>query len=159
MHHSSFPRYEPQPLDDWETLGDAQLVAKLDTPSQVRLLAAQRSLLRRPLSPELLQALLEMIHDKGVDLRVRVGALYALTQRGVHGMVSSVLLNQLKPLISVPELAPFVVRALGDMGIDQVTHKGLALFRRNGLKPSSANPALGWKPLGAARRVGRRSHR
>ena len=117
--------YEPQPLDDWETLGDAQLVAKLDTPSQVRLLAAQRSLLRRPLSPELLQALLEMIHDKGVDLRVRVGALYALTQRGVHGTVSSVLLNQLKPLISVSELAPFVVRALGDMGIDQVTHKGV----------------------------------
>ncbi len=117
--------YEPQPLDDWETLGDAQLVAKLDTPSQVRLLAAQRSLLRRPLSPELLQALLEMIHDKGVDLRVRVGALYALTQRGVHGTVSWGLLNQLKPLISVPELAPFVVRALGDMGIDQVTHKGV----------------------------------
>ena len=117
--------YEPQPLDDWETLGDAQLVAKLDTPSQVRLLAAQRSLLRRPLSPELLQALLDMIHDTGVDLRVRVGALYALTQRGVHGTVSWGLLNQLKPLISVPELAPFVVRALGDMGIDQVTHKGV----------------------------------
>ena len=39
--------------------------------------------------------------------------------------MSSVLLNQLKPLISVSELAPFVVRALGDMGIDQVTHKGV----------------------------------
>ncbi|MEK9863464.1 MAG: heme-binding domain-containing protein, partial [Verrucomicrobiota bacterium] len=41
--------YEPEPLPDFEKLSDEELIEGMESPSQVRLLAAQRTLLRRQL--------------------------------------------------------------------------------------------------------------
>ena len=116
--------YEPEPLPDFEKLSDEELIEGMESPSQVRLLAAQRTLLRRQLPDSTMARLLEVCADESKALRTRVAALYVIAQPGVQVSLSHAVMPRLRPLLDLPELAPFVLRALGDMGLDQVTQTG-----------------------------------
>ncbi len=112
--------FAPEPLPDFENLSDDDLVLLLrNSSSNVRRLAAQRTLLRGPASADTTQALLAVVKDSGLALENRIAALYAMAQRGTHSAQSSATLELL--IAAVPEddpLAPFITRATGDMGID-----------------------------------------
>ena len=118
--------YQPTPLPDFAKLSDAQLIEIIRTsPSHVRSLAAQRTLLRRPASAETNQALLSAAQDSGLDLGSRVLALYAITQRGLDSRHSQAVLGLIVPAFSSTPandaIMPFVTRALGDLAIDTRT--------------------------------------
>lgn len=113
--------YTPEPLPDFDKLQDSQLISLLESPSQVRALAAQRALLRRRTSESTTKSLLNLADDKSKELRARVMALYAITQRGVHSSRSAQVIKTITPLSNSPALQPFVLRALGDLGIDRLT--------------------------------------
>lgn len=117
--------YVPEPLPDFEKADVATLVRLLESPSQVRTLEAQRTLLRRPGTPEMRDALLVLAKDAAKPLPARVAALYALTQRGVKADQAGAILPLVTPLASDPALQRFVLRALGDMGLDK-GQKGVA---------------------------------
>ncbi len=116
--------YQPEPLPDFDQLGDGELVALLASPSHIRTLTAQRTLLRRELKPETSGLLLSMAKDGGQELSTRVAALYALSQRGLDSAGAAAVVAKLEPLASDSSLAPFVMRALGDMAIDRITQGG-----------------------------------
>lgn len=98
--------YKPEPLPDYEKMSDAELVAALDSPSHIRTLTAQRTLLRREVNPVLSEALLALAKNPDKNLKTRVAAVYAIAQsRG-----------SLEPLRGDGDLAPFVLRAAGDLG-------------------------------------------
>ncbi len=113
--------YQPEPLPDFNSLCDSKLVELLKSPSHVRTLTAQRTLLRRDESAETTQALLDLAGNKKSELRSRVAALYAISQRGLDSQAGKSVIETIRPLASDKALQPFVMRALGDMGIDQVT--------------------------------------
>ncbi|MBL6765459.1 MAG: discoidin domain-containing protein [Verrucomicrobiae bacterium] len=113
--------FQPAPLPDFEKLPDAALIALLESPSQVRALAAQRALLRRVEDVNTTTALLALAGNPSKELRSRVAALYAVTQRGTDSRESARIINLIAPLAREAALSPFVLRALGDMGIDQIT--------------------------------------
>ena len=115
--------YKPLPLPDFEKASDAELVAMLDSPSQVRTMEAQHTLLRRPETAATTQALLALAGDKGKPLPARVAALYAVTQRGVKSEASAAVIKEVSPLAGDPVLGRFVLRALGDAGLDKFVAK------------------------------------
>jgi putative membrane-bound dehydrogenase-like protein len=96
--------YQPEPLPDFDKLDDAALVKLLESPSQVRVLAAQRALVRRAEKPETNAALAELAEDAGKSLESRVAGLYAIALRG--GSVTK--------LTADATLQRFALRALGD---------------------------------------------
>lgn len=101
--------YTPEPLPDFDKAADMGLVEALESPSQVRTLEAQRTLLRRPANAGTNEALAMLAGDPGKPLPARVAALFTLAQRDA-GAIS--------PLASDPKLQRFVLRALGDGGPD-----------------------------------------
>ena len=118
--------YQPTPLPDFAQLSDAELVALIRTsPSHVRSLTAQRTLLRRQPNDETAKLLLESAQDASLDLGKRILALYAITQRGVESQHSQSVLDLIVPAFaSTPAddpIVPFVTRALGDLAIDTRT--------------------------------------
>ena len=113
--------FTPEPLPDFEDLCDSELVKLLESPSHIRTLTAQRTLLRRDVSDESTKALSALAGNEKKELRSRVAALYAISQRGLDSKASQYVIKTIRPLASDKALAPFVMRALGDMGIDQVT--------------------------------------
>ncbi len=110
--------YTPEPLPDFEKASDAQLVALLESPSQVRTLEAQRTLLRRPGNAAMKNALLALAGNSGKPLPARVAALYALTQRAVKTDSAAVVIQTVAPLAADPALQRFVLRSLADAGLD-----------------------------------------
>lgn len=98
--------YQPEPLPDYEKMSDAELVAALDSPSHIRTLTAQRTLLRREANPATTEALLALAKNPDKDLKTRVAALYAIAQRK----------GSLEALRGDDDLAPYVLRAAGDLG-------------------------------------------
>ena len=110
--------YVPEPLPDFEKAGDAELVRLLESPSQVRTLEAQRALLRRPGTAAMKQALLALAENPAKPLPARVAALYALTQRAVKAGSAAPVIAAVAPLAAEPALQRFVLRALGDAGLD-----------------------------------------
>lgn len=108
----------PEPLPDFEKAGDAELVRLLESPSQVRTLEAQRALLRRPGTTAMKQALLALAGNPAKPLPARVAALYALTQRAVKAGSAAPITAAVAPLAAEPALQRFVLRALGDAGLD-----------------------------------------
>ena len=56
--------------------------------------------------------------DSSKETRSRVLALYALSQRGIFSKESNQVIDHLRPFAEDATLAPFVMRALGDMGLD-----------------------------------------
>lgn len=113
--------YTPEPLPDFDKMSDSELVALLDTESHIRRLAAQRELLRRDASSETTEALSKVAQDSEKQLATRVAALYAIGQRGTSSDQSEGVIEELRQLASDSALAPFAMRALGDMAIDTVT--------------------------------------
>lgn len=107
--------YQPEPLPDFEKMSDAELVAALDSPSHIRTLAALRTLLSRPLNPVMSEALLVLAKNPDKDLKARVAALYAISQRGNSS------LDALDSLRSDEDLLPFVLRAASDLSSMPVT--------------------------------------
>ncbi|GAA5126230.1 discoidin domain-containing protein [Luteolibacter yonseiensis] len=113
--------YTPETLPDFEKASDAELVKLLESPSQVRTLEAQRALLRRPGNAAMRDALLGLAGNAGKPLPARVAALYALTQRAVKADSAASVIKSVAPLATDPALQRFVLRALGDAGLDAAT--------------------------------------
>ena len=127
IHRPSHTHWLPaSPLPDFAKLSDAKLIELIRTsPSHVRSLAAQRTLLRRPASAETNKALLSASQDSSISLGSRVLALYAITQRGLDSHYSQAVLDLIIPAFaSTPAndpIVPLVTRALGDLAIDTRT--------------------------------------
>ncbi len=100
--------FKPEPLPDFEKLSDTELVAALDSPSHIRTLTAQRTLLRREPNPVLSEALLALAKNPDKDLKARVAAIYAISQRGDSAT------DALDAIRQDEDLAPYVLRAAGD---------------------------------------------
>jgi putative membrane-bound dehydrogenase-like protein len=110
--------YTPEALPDFEKASDAELIRLLESSSQVRTLEAQRALLRRPGTSAMRDALLVLASAKDKPLPARVAALYALTQRAVKSDAAATILGVVRPLAADEKLGRFVLRALGDAGLD-----------------------------------------
>lgn len=118
--------YHPTPLPDFSKLSDTQLIKLLrSSPSHVRSLTAQRTLLRRPINNETNKALLEVAQDNSLNLGKRILALYAITQRGVNSKHSQEVLDFIIPAFASVKandaIMPYVTRSLGDLAIDTRT--------------------------------------
>ena len=104
--------YTPDPLPDFEKMSDAELVAALDSPSRIRTMAAQRTLLRREKSEATTDALLALASNTNKPLEARVAATYAVTLQGEG-------IETLQDLMTITEsddaMAPFTTRAFGDL--------------------------------------------
>ncbi|WP_226895592.1 DUF7133 domain-containing protein [Luteolibacter marinus] len=111
--------YTPEPLPDFNKASDAELIALLESPSQVRTLEAQRALNRRPANAAMAQGLVKLASDPTKPLPARVAALYALASRGTKASSAAAVVKLIEPLAGDPALQRFVLRALGDMGLDQ----------------------------------------
>ena len=98
--------FKPEPLPDYGKMSDLELVAALDSPSHIRTLTAQRTLLRREPNPALSKALLALAKNPDKELKTRVAAVYAIAQSQ----------GPLDPLQGDEDLAPYVLRAAGDLG-------------------------------------------
>ena len=110
--------YDPEELPEFSKLTDQELIDLFEGESQVRAVAAQRVLLRRKYSSETTGLLCEFLADSSKETRSRVLALYTLSQRGISSKESSQVIDHLRPFAEDATLAPFVMRALGDMGLD-----------------------------------------
>lgn len=110
--------YKPEPLPDFAKASELDLIRLLESPSQVRTLEAQRELLRRPGSAGMKTGLLALAGNAAKPLPARVAALYALTQRAVKGGSADSIIKAVSPLAADPALQRFVLRALGDAGLD-----------------------------------------
>lgn len=113
--------FKAKALPDFDKLEDAQLIQLLESPSHIRALTAQRTLLRRDVSEVTTKSLMGLASNKSKELRARVGALYAITQRGIDSSHSESVIKTVSPLAKDATIQPFLLRALGDMGIDQLT--------------------------------------
>ncbi|MEO5711917.1 MAG: c-type cytochrome [Luteolibacter sp.] len=110
--------YTPEPLPDFEKATEAELIRLLESPSQVRTLEAQRALLRRPGTSSMRDALVALAGDAKKPLPARVAALYALTQRATKSDSAAAIISIVRPLAADEKLGRFVLRALGDAGLD-----------------------------------------
>lgn len=104
--------YEPDPLPDYEAMSDTKLVAALDSPSRIRTMAAQRTLLRKEKSQETTDALISLASDSSKPLEARVAATYTIALQGKG-------IETLQDLMTITEsdlaIAPFTTRAFGDL--------------------------------------------
>jgi putative heme-binding domain-containing protein len=113
--------YEPSALPDFEKLKDAELVTLLESPSHIRRLTAQRALLRREATSGMIGGLVALAGDTAKPMHSRIAALYAIGQRGIDSKLSAQVIKSITPLGKDEALQPYVLRALGDMGIDELT--------------------------------------
>jgi putative membrane-bound dehydrogenase-like protein len=113
--------FKAEPLPEFEKLKAAQLIRLLESPSHVRALTAQRALLRRDVSEATTKSLLRLASNRSKELRARVSALYAITQRGIESSQSASVIQSVSPLAQDATIQPFLLRALGDMGMNQLT--------------------------------------
>jgi putative heme-binding domain-containing protein len=114
--------YKPEPLPDFEKMSDEELVESLRSPSQIRRLAIQRTLLRRLETKSTNERLLTLAAAESEVLEVRVAALYAVTQRGIQSENSVRIISLiLEYLENSNVMAPFYTRAYGDMAQDLIT--------------------------------------
>ena len=128
--------FKPEPLPNFEKLSDQELIDLFESPSQVRAMAAQRTLLRRAEKIETTHLLTRFAEDSSKELRSRVIALYSISQRLLHS-TSFPREKEMETFLSLTNdtaLAPFVMRALGDLGLDLVTQGKPGLSPVNILK-------------------------
>ena len=109
--------FKPEPLPDYEKMSDAGLVAALDSPSRIRTMAAQRTLLRRDENDEMTKALQEFAEDSAKPIEARVAALFAISQRGFDKGNAEKTLKNFSKFNRDPDLIAFTMRAFGDMKI------------------------------------------
>ncbi|QDT63145.1 DUF7133 domain-containing protein [Calycomorphotria hydatis] len=147
--------YKAEPLPEFESLSDNELITQLDSPSMVRRMAAQRTLLRRPETPEMTDQLIALARNIDKPLENRVCALYAITQRSFDCGCYGRIIDLVTPLTMNPELEPHVLRAIGDIPVDDVTEEqraAVALAVINGL--NSQQPATRLQAIVSAARLG-----
>jgi putative heme-binding domain-containing protein len=127
--------FKPEPLPDYEKMSDAELVAALESPSHIRTLTAQRTLLRRAPNPVLSEALLALAKNPDKELKTRVAATYAIALRadGGHPVVAGHLYDI---ALADEAMLPFSVRAAGDL--DEARGGKLSELLRLGM--NSADP-------------------
>ncbi len=101
--------YQPEPMPDFGTLRNEQLVALLESSSSSRRLAAQRTLLRNEKVAGVQGAIRSLASNKLKPLPSRVAAVFLLKQK-FAAQSHSFLAN----LISDPTIAPWAIRALAD---------------------------------------------
>ena len=99
----------PEPLPNFEKATDAELVKLLESTSHRRRLEAQRTLLRRSFSPELISAAEKLAADQTKPLASRVAAVFMLKQ-GL-GNKSHFFLTTLG---TDPSVAAWAIRAITD---------------------------------------------
>ncbi|MCB1231686.1 MAG: discoidin domain-containing protein, partial [Verrucomicrobiae bacterium] len=75
--------FQPEAMPDFDKLSDAELVAELESPSHIRTMAAQRTLLRRTWTEDQGNLLFALASNGDKALEARVAALYAISQRGI----------------------------------------------------------------------------
>lgn len=107
--------HTPAALPDFAKATDAELVKLLASASNRTRLEAQRTLLRRGLSPAILPSVYAMIKDAGTPLPSRVAALFTFKQ--ALGAKSN---EGIAALIADPAIGAFAMRALADRE-DQIT--------------------------------------
>lgn len=112
--------YTPEPLPDFDHASDAELIKLLESPSQVRAMEAQRALNRRPSNTAMEQGLVALAENHSKPLTSRVAAVFALADCGIKAAAAGPAIDLLTPLATDPQLQRFVLRALGDMGLDQL---------------------------------------
>jgi putative membrane-bound dehydrogenase-like protein len=145
--------YRPEPLPDFDKESDERLVELLASPSHIRSLEAQRALLRREESAATRKALLDLARDTARPLPARVAALYAVTQRALKAEAAEPVISAVVPLAADASIQRFVLRALGDGGLDRLAAGGgtaPAALYENGLKSDDARTRLE-AVIGAAR--------
>lgn len=124
--------YQPEPLPNFEKLSDAELVAALESPSHIRTLAAQRTLLRRSSNPAISDALRKLIGNSDKPLKARVAAVFAVGQRG---LTESDLVDLSQLSSSEPEILPYLCRMIGDHQSENVDSEVLGrTIVKNGLE-------------------------
>ncbi len=101
--------HSPAALPDFTKATDANLVKLLGSASNRTRLEAQRTLLRRGLSPAILPSVYAMIKDGNAPLASRVAALFTMKQ--ALGAKST---EAIAALIADPALGAFAIRALTD---------------------------------------------
>lgn len=106
--------YTPQPLPNFETLDDSELTSMLASGSQVRSMAAQRTLVRRAKHPNLIAGLKAFAANSTQPLQARVAALYAITQIAINQKDSQAAIHAITSLAADPSLLRFAARGLGD---------------------------------------------
>lgn len=137
--------YTPESLPNFDKASEAELVRLLESPSQVRTLEAQRTLLRRPGTATMRDALLALAGNSNKPLPARVAALYALTQRAVKADSAEPIIKAVAPLAADPALQRFVLRAVGDAGLDHFSEgktTAPAILYNAGLKSSEPRTRL-----------------
>ncbi|MCB1090832.1 MAG: c-type cytochrome, partial [Verrucomicrobiae bacterium] len=109
--------YTPEPLPDFEKLSDAELVRLLESPSQVRVLAAQRALIRRNAGSENVRLLFDLIENGSKPMEARVAALFVF---GGRGFTESDLVDFMELSSRDEDMLPFLCRLIGDHDSDNV---------------------------------------
>ncbi len=107
--------YKPEPVPDYVSLRNDQLVALLESPSHSRRLAAQRVLIGREPVDAIQTSVRALAGNRSKPLASRVAALFLLKQKFAarsHPFLAK--------LISDPTIAPWAIRALTDRQ-DQLT--------------------------------------
>ena len=100
--------FKPEPMPDWDKLDAKGLASQLASPSARRRLEAQRALIRRRLQAG--PMLLAMAKDPRQPLHGRIAALFTLALENGPGAAAS-----MSSLLGDPTVAPWALRALGDM--------------------------------------------
>ncbi len=115
--------YTPEPIPDFSKASGPELLKILESPSQVRTMEAQRALLRGPgiIGNGMDAAILALAGNPNKPLTARVAALYVLTQQAVKGNGNEALLKTVATLAKEPKLQRFVLRAMADAGLDQLS--------------------------------------
>ncbi|MDA7888346.1 ThuA domain-containing protein [Akkermansiaceae bacterium] len=127
--------YTPEPLPDFEKMSDEELVNVLESPSHIRRLAAQRTLIRRMPSKDISIKLGNFIQDSSKALESKIAAVYALMQ-------TDELFKSIAQSSGHPEdaLRPFVIRAIGDT--KKNAFSGSSLVLEKALKSESPRTVL-----------------
>ncbi len=107
--------FKAQPMPDFASINNQQLVSTLESPSHSRRLAAQRTLLNREKIESVVPAIRSLASNKSKPLPSRVAAVFLLKQK--FGTESHAFLAK---LVSDPSIAPWAIRALTDRR-DQLT--------------------------------------
>lgn len=109
--------YTPEALPDFDKASDADLIKLLESPSQVRTMEAQRTLLRRPGNQAMAEGLIALTKNPAKPLSARVAALYAIIGLGQKADSSPQTVAVVAPFAADPALQRFVLRALGDVDL------------------------------------------
>ncbi len=101
--------YKPEPMPDFASLRNEQLVALLESPSHSRRLAAQRVLLGREKVESVQAGIRSLAGNRSKPLSSRVAAVFLLKQKfAAHSH------SFLGKLIADPTIAPWAIRAVTD---------------------------------------------